>query len=80
MTKRKRPSFGRPDDERGLDRFDTPPIALPPLFIHEPLLEGVTSICEPFSGRGNLVITMRLYGLTVHASDIEDRGCPDSGA
>ena len=75
---KRRPSFGRPKAERGLDQFDTPPIALPPLFVHEPLLANVTSICEPFCGRGNLVVAMRLSGLTVHASDIEDRGCPDS--
>lgn len=75
---KRRPSLGRSKSERGLDQFDTPPIALPPLFVHEPLLANVTSICEPFCGRGNLVVTMRLYGLTVHASDIEDRGCPDS--
>jgi hypothetical protein len=74
----KRPSFGRSKSERGLDQFDTPPIALGPLFEHEPLLAGVTSICEPFCGKGNLVIAMRARGLTVHASDISDRGCPDS--
>jgi hypothetical protein len=42
---RRRPSF-RPKAERGLDQFDTPPIALPPLFVHEPLLANVTSICD----------------------------------
>ena len=49
-----------------------------PLFAHEPLLAGVTTVCEPFCGSGNLVIAMRARGLTVHASDIVDRGCPDS--
>jgi hypothetical protein len=78
MTKRNRPSFGRTKAERGLDQFDTPPIALKTLFMHEPLLADITSVCEPFSGRGNLVVLMRLYGLTVYASDIEDRGCPGS--
>jgi len=73
-----RPSFGRSKKERGLDQFDTPPIALAPLFEHEPLLKGVTTICEPFCGRGNLTIAMREHGLIVHASDIMDRGCPDS--
>jgi hypothetical protein len=58
--------------------FDTPPIALAPLFAHEPLLHGVTSVCEPICGKGNLVIAMRARGLIVHASDILDRGCPDS--
>jgi hypothetical protein len=78
MAKRNRPSFGRPRKERGLDQFDTPPIALVPLFEHEPLLKGVTTISEPFCGRGNLTIAMREHGLIVHASDIEDCGCPDS--
>src|SRR5438552_2763253 len=74
----RRPSFGRPRAVRGLDQFDTPPIALGPLFEHEPLLAGVTIICEPFCGKGNLVLAMRARGLTVHASDIQHRGCPDS--
>jgi hypothetical protein len=74
----RRPSFGRPRAVRGLDQFDTPPIALGPLFEHEPLLVGVTTVCEPFCGKGNLVIAMRARGLTVHASDIQHRGCPDS--
>src|SRR6516225_8396984 len=78
MTKRNRPSFGRQKSERGLDQFDTPPIALSPAFVHEPLLSGVKSVCEPFCGKGNLVIAMRARGLTVFASDIQDRGCPDS--
>ena len=73
-----RPSFGRTRAERGRDQFDTPPIALEPLFEREPLLAGVTTVCEPFAGKGNLVIAMRARGLVVHASDIEDRGCPDS--
>jgi hypothetical protein len=77
-SKRRRPSLGRPRSIRGFDLFDTPPIALVPLFEHELLLAGVTSVCEPFCGKGNLVIAMRARGLTVHASDILDRGCPDS--
>lgn len=39
---------------------------------------GVTAVCEPFCGKGNLVLAMRARGLTVFASDIQDRGCPDS--
>jgi hypothetical protein len=73
-----RPSFGRPKAKRGLDQFHTPPIALAPLFAHELLLTGVTTVCEPFAGKGNLVVAMRERGLKVFASDIEDRGCPDS--
>jgi hypothetical protein len=75
---RRRPSFGRPRAIRGRDLFDTPPVALGPLFEHEPLLAGVTSVVEPFCGKGNLVQAMRARGLTVHASDILNRGCPDS--
>ena len=78
MIKRDRPSLGRTKTERGFDQYDTPPIALLPLFASEPLLAGVTAVCEPFCGLGNLVIAMRQRGLVVHASDIEDRGCPDS--
>jgi hypothetical protein len=74
----RRPSFGRPLAVRGLDQFDTPPIALMPLFDHEPLLSGMMTVCEPFCGKGNLVTPMRERGLTVFASDIVDRGCPDS--
>ena len=69
-----RPSFGRSRAVRGLDQFDTPPIALVPLFEHEPLLKGVITICEPFCGRA---ISPCEQGLIVHASDTEDRGCPD---
>ena len=78
MSDRNRPSLGRKKSERGLDQFDTPPIALAPLFVHEPLLAGAKVVCEPFCGQGNLVIAMRARGLTVQASDIQDRGCPDS--
>jgi hypothetical protein len=78
LPRRHRPSFGRPRSIRGLDLFDTPPKALDPLFVHEPLLRGVTCIGEHFAGKGNFVIPMRARGITVHASDILDRGCPDS--
>ena len=74
----RRPSFGRSRAERGDDLFDTPPVALGPLFVHEPLLAGVTTLAEPFCGVGNLVMAMRARGLTVHASDKNARGCPDS--
>ena len=73
-----RPSFGRTLSIRGLDMFDTPPVALAPLFVQEPLLRGVTAIAEPFAGRGNLAVAMRARGIVVHASDIFDRGCADS--
>ena len=72
----RRPSLGRPRAVRGLDQFDTPPVALDPLFEHEPLLAGVTRVCEPFCGKGNLVLAMRARGLTVFASDIVSRRIP----
>jgi hypothetical protein len=78
MVKRNRPSFGRSRAARGFDQFDTPPIALETLFAHEPLLAGLKTVCEPFCGLGNLVTAIRQRGLIVHASDIQDRGCPDS--
>jgi hypothetical protein len=39
------------------------------------LLIGVAETCEPCAGEGNLVYAMRARGITVHASDIIDRGC-----
>jgi hypothetical protein len=42
-----RPSFGRALAVRGLDQFDTPPVALDPLFAHEPLLAGVRAAWLP---------------------------------
>jgi len=47
-----RPSFGRSRAVRGFDLFDTPPVALGPLFAHEPLLAGVTTVAELFCGKG----------------------------
>ena len=73
-----RPSFGRALSLRGFDLFDTPPVALDPIFAREPLLAGIVEIAEPFCGRGNLVGAMRERGIFVHASDIFDRNCPDS--
>ena len=77
-SSRRRPSFGRPRAVRGLDLFDSPPIALEPLFEHEPLLSGIRTVAEPACGKGNLVIAMRARGITVHASDIMNCNCPNS--
>ena len=52
-------SHGRTLEQRGLDAFDTPVIGLAPMFIHEPLLAGVISVCEPFAGLGNPFQAMR---------------------
>ena len=78
LPRRHRPSFGRSRAIRGLDLFDTPTKAMGPLFAHEPLLANVTSVCEPFVGKGNLAYAMRKRGIEVHASDIIDRGCLDA--
>lgn len=61
---RHHPSFGRPQAVRGLDLFDTPPIALAPLFAHEPLLQGVSSVVEPFCGQGNSCSPCAAAGLS----------------
>ena len=78
MSKRKRPSHGRTQAERGLDQCDTPQGVFEALFAHEPLLAGVKAICEPFCELGGPVVMMRSRGVKVYASDIVDRGCPDS--
>ena len=78
LPRRRQPSFARSLEVRGLDLFDTPQVALAPLFTHEPYLTTASSVCEPFAGKGNLVTALREHGRTVHASDILDRGCPDS--
>ena len=48
---RRRPSLGRSRAVRGLDQFDTPPVALDPLFEHEPLLAGVTACASRSAAR-----------------------------
>jgi hypothetical protein len=78
MAKHNRPSFGCSKAKRGLDLNDTPEIAIAPLFAHEPLVANARIVCEPFCGTGNLVLPMRARGIKVYASDILDRGCPDS--
>jgi hypothetical protein len=78
LPRRRRPSLGRPLAIRGLDLVHSPPETLGPLFEHEPLLRGVTHIAEPFCGKGRLVTAMRARGIDVYASDISNRGCPNS--
>ena len=64
MTMFDRPSFGRSRAVCGYDLLDTPPVALGPLFEHEPLLAGVTTVAEPFCGKGNFVVAMCERGLS----------------
>ena len=71
----------RPQSERKRDEYDTPPVALHALLaVEEPALRhaGGGKIFEPACGKGNLVTPLRAAGFEVIASDIADRGCPDS--
>jgi hypothetical protein len=62
---------------RGLEFYETPYEALPPLLCAEgrrlPKL-----LAEPACGKGAIVLPLRARGYEVIASDIIDRGCPDS--
>lgn len=76
-TMRRNPS----KKERGHDFYRTPVEAAlwPLLALEGSRISDLSSVYEPACGDGGLVIEMRRRGLTVHASDIVDRGCPDSG-
>lgn len=61
---------------RGDDFYASPYAALPPLLVAERRhLPKV--LWEPAAGNGALVIPLRNRGFTVHASDLNDWGCPD---
>lgn len=64
-------------EERGLDFYATPFEAIEALMEHE-VLPPV--IYEPCCGNGAIVLPLREAGHTVIASDIVERGCPDSQA
>jgi len=57
------------------DRYDTPEVAVRALLAVECL---PARIWEPACGRGNIVRVLRAAGHEVVATDIADRGCPDS--
>jgi hypothetical protein len=57
------------------DRYDTPPVAVEALLRCERLPE---LIWEPACGAGNIVAVLRDRNHKVIATDIADRGCPDS--
>jgi hypothetical protein len=61
-------------EHRG-DCYDTPPEAVHALFKVEQLPHR---IWEPACGCGNIVAVLRAHGHQVTATDLEDRGCPDS--
>ncbi len=63
--------------QRGDDFYASPYGALPPLLVAEgKRLPKV--LWEPACGNGALVLPLRNRGYTVHATDKNDWGCPDS--
>jgi predicted RNA methylase len=64
-----------PHAERGLDCYETPPVAVRALLDVEQL-SGM--LWEPACGPGSIVTTLRAAGHHVVATDIESYGCPDS--
>ncbi len=62
-------------EERGLDKYPTPPEALLALMAAERL---PLRLWEPACGKGILVDVLRAHGRDVFASDIEGQGCPES--
>lgn len=61
-------------EHRG-DLYDTPRVAVHALLKVEPL---PSRIWEPTCGIGNIVTVLREAGHAVIATDLNDRGCPDS--
>lgn len=61
--------------ERGYDSYPTPPEAVRALLGVERI---PARVWEPACGAGNIVKVLRETGRTVIATDIIDRGCPDS--
>jgi len=64
-------------DHRG-DRYDTPVPAVHTLLKIETALRSTLCIWEPSCGKGNIVLPLRAAGHKVIATDLNDRGCPDS--
>ena len=61
--------------ERGDDLYETWPGAVTALLEHETL---PSMVWEPACGPGAIVGVLRAAGHTVVATDLNDRGCPDS--
>jgi hypothetical protein len=59
------------------DRYDTAPAAVSALLTVEKLPK---KIWEPCCGTGNIVGVLRAAGHIVRATDLNARGCPDSGS
>jgi hypothetical protein len=66
-------SASHPHAERGLDLYETPPVAVEALLRVEQL---PSYIWEPAAGRGAIVNTLRAATYKVIASDIADYGFP----
>jgi hypothetical protein len=62
---------------RGFDLYETPPEAVQALLAHEELPHR---LWEPACGPGAIVRVLRGHGHHVHATDLNDWGCPDSQA
>src|SRR5258708_34372077 len=74
--KRSMAGIGRaPLSERGDDLYETPPVAVHALLRAEALPKV---IWEPACGPGSIVTVLRSAGYRVYASDLVNRGCPDS--
>ena len=64
-------------DERGEDFYPSPREAVEAFIaLERPYLP--TRLLEPACGNGAIVLPLREAGYTVHATDLVDRGCPDS--
>jgi hypothetical protein len=61
--------------DRGDDFYPTPKIAIDKLLEVEQLKGSVADVS---CGGGTITMTLRAAGYVVHASDLHDRGCPNS--
>lgn len=64
--------------DRGGDFYPTPPEAVEALLAAESKWLPRGLIWEPACGDGAIVKVLRYYGRKVQATDVVDRGCPDS--
>lgn len=63
---------------RGDDFYATPPEAVASLLAIECKWMPRSTVWEPACGDGAIVLPLRAAGYTVSATDLVDRGCPDS--
>jgi hypothetical protein len=64
-------------DDRGLDHYPTPELAVRALLTVE---TPSSNILEPCAGHGGIAMPLREAGYTVHAFDLFDWGCPGCAA